>query len=108
MKLRVGDTVRVVAGKSKGLTGPIMQVNAVNDTVIVKDANKYTRHIKPMGGQDGRKAELERPLSTAKVAIINDKGEVDRIGYSVAKDGTKTRIFKKTGKPVPAPKQETK
>ena len=51
---------------------------------------------------------LPRPLPTAKVAIINDKGQADRIGYTVAKDGQKTRIFKKTGASVPEPKVETK
>lgn len=108
MKLHVGDTVLVVSGKSKGTKGTVLKVDRIKETVVVEGANTYTRHIKPMGGQAGRIAKMERPLATAKVAIINDKGQVDRIGYSVAKDGTKTRIFKKTGKPVPQPKKEKK
>ena len=108
MKLHTGDTVLVVSGKSKGTKGTVLKVDPINQTVGVAGANEYTRHIKPMGGQPGRKAKIERPLSTAKVAILNDKGEVDRIGYSIAKDGSKTRIFKKTGQPVPQPKQEEK
>jgi hypothetical protein len=58
-----------------------------------------------MQGRAGSKNSIERPLPTAKVAIINDKGQADRIGYSVAKDGSKTRIFKKTGVVVPEPKK---
>ena len=64
----------------------------------------YTRHYKPMQGQPGKTVRRERALTAASVAIINDKDERDRIGYQVAKDGTKTRIFRKTGAVVPEPK----
>ncbi|MFZ1721165.1 MAG: 50S ribosomal protein L24 [Microgenomates group bacterium] len=108
MKFHVGDKVRVTAGKDKGVEGEIVAVDAVSHSVVVKDANVYAKHIKPMAGRAGDKIRRERPLSTAKVALLNEKGELDRVGYSVAKDGTKTRIFKKTGKPVPEMKNTEK
>lgn len=108
MKFKVGDTVLVTGGKDKGKQGKVLRVFPADNTVIVEDANLYTRHIKPMGGRAGEKMQLPRPLPTAKVAIINNKGEADRIGYSVAKDGTKTRVFKKSGASVPEPKIEEK
>jgi large subunit ribosomal protein L24 len=104
MKLKVGDTVLVTAGKDKGKTAKVLKVVRDKEKVVVEGVNLYTRHFKPMNGQAGRKVRKERPLPTASVAIINDKGERDRIGYSVAKDGSKVRIFKKTGAPVPEPK----
>jgi len=76
--------------------------------VVVEGANMYVKHVKPMGGRSGDKLSVERALSTAKIALVNDKGEVDRIGYKVAKDGSKTRVFKKTGAAVPEPKTEAK
>ena len=57
--------------------------------------NMYTRHIKKMMGQPGQTIRRERPLSTAKVAIINDQGKADRIGY-IMDNGVKKRIYKKT------------
>ncbi len=108
MKFKVGDTVRVTAGKDKGVTGEILAVDATANTVIVQGANLYTKHIKPMAGRAGDKVRRERPLSTAKVALLNDKGELDRVGYVIAKDGTKSRVFRKTGKAVPAPKKTEK
>jgi large subunit ribosomal protein L24 len=108
MKLKVGDTVLVTAGKDKGKTGVITRVLPDKDKVVVGGANKYVRHIKPMSGRAGDRVELERPLPTAKVAVINDKGQPDRVGYRVAKDGSKTRVFKKTGAVVPEPKQTEK
>jgi large subunit ribosomal protein L24 len=89
MKFRVGDSVIVTAGKDKG------------KTVVVENINIYVKHIKPVQGQEGRRVENPRPLPTANVAIVNNEGKADRIGYKVNKDGSKVRIFKKTGKPVP-------
>lgn len=104
MKFKVGDKVRVTSGKDKGREAEILAVFPDKDLVIVEGANQYVKHQKPMSGRAGEKLVLSRPLSTAKIAIINDKGEIDRIGYQVAKDGTKTRIFKKTGKAMTEPK----
>ncbi len=102
MKFKVGDTVIVTAGKDKGKKGTITKVFPHQNTVVVADANLYVKHIRPMGGQAGERIKAERPLSVAKVAIVNDKGQVDRIGYAVSKSGVKTRIFKKTGKIIEA------
>ena len=55
----------------------------------------YTRHIRKMMGRPGEKVRRERPLPTAKVAILNEKGQADRIGF-VVEDGVKKRIYKKT------------
>ncbi len=101
MKFKVGDQVLVTGGKDKGKKGAITKVVSDKDRVVVEGANLYTKHIKPMNGQEGQRVRRERALPTANIAVLNDKGEVDRIGYSIAKDGTKTRIFKKTGAVVP-------
>lgn len=106
MKFKVGDTVLVTAGKDKGKKGAIIRVLPESDRVVVEGVNKYVKHIKPMQGRAGSKVTVERALPTAKVAIINEKGQTDRIGYTVAKDGSKTRIFKKTGSVVPEPKEK--
>lgn len=104
MKLKVGDTVIVTAGKDKGKKSEVIVVDALKETVVVKGVNMYVKHVKPFNGQPGDKVRRERPLPSANVAILNDKEQPDRIGYTVAKDGTKVRIFKKTGNPVPEPK----
>lgn len=100
MKFKVGDMVLVTAGKDKGKQAKITAVMPKQNKVVVEGVNMYTRHVKPYMGQSGQVTRRERPMSTAKIAILNDKGEADRIGYKVAKDGSKERVFKKTGKPV--------
>ncbi len=106
MKLQVGDTVKVTGGKDNGKTGVVRMVLPSEDRVVVEGANMYVRHIKPTQGRAGDKIRVERPLPTSKVAIINEKGNVDRIAYKIAKDGTKLRVFAKTGTAVPNNKPE--
>jgi large subunit ribosomal protein L24 len=108
MKFKVGDQVIITSGKDKGKKTQVVKVLPVVNKVIVKDVNMYTKHVKPMGERAGDKIRKERPLSVANVAILNDKGQPDRIGYQVAKDGSKERVFKKTGKIVPEQKVEKK
>ncbi|OGJ37278.1 MAG: 50S ribosomal protein L24 [Candidatus Pacebacteria bacterium RIFOXYB1_FULL_39_46] len=97
MKLQVGDKVLVTTGKDHGKRGEVIRVLPEKNAVIVKDMNMYSRHIKPYGGQAGDIKRQERPLGMGKVAIINDKGQPDRVGYKLNKDGSKTRIYRKTG-----------
>ncbi len=47
MKIHVGDTVVVIAGKDKGKQGEVLQVLAKEDKVIVEGVNMATKHIKP-------------------------------------------------------------
>lgn len=101
MKFKVGDMVLVTGGKDKGKQGKVTRVLPEKDRVVVEGMNMYTRHMKKQGERSGEKVRKERPLPTANVAIMNPiTKKVDRIGYKVAKDGSKTRIFKKTGKEI--------
>jgi len=101
MKFKVGDTVLVTGGKDKGKQGKVLRVLKEVNKVLVEDVNLYVKHVKPVQGKAGERVKRPRPLPTANVAILNNEGKQDRIGYKVAKDGSKERIFKKTGKVIP-------
>ncbi|MBQ6435968.1 50S ribosomal protein L24 [bacterium] len=96
MKFQVGDQVVVTSGKDKGRKAKVTRVLPRENAVVVEGTNMYTRHIRKMMGQPGQTVRRERPLSTAKVAIVNDSGQADRIGYKMV-DGKKQRVYKKTG-----------
>ncbi len=98
----------MTAGKDKGKKSVIVKVLPQENRVVVEGVNMYVKHIKPMGERPGDKVKKERPLPTAKVAILNEKDQADRIGYKVSKSGSKERIFKKSGKAIPETKKETK
>ncbi len=97
MKFKVGDKVLVTSGKDKGKKSEISAVFPAINKVLVKDVNLYFKHVKPFMDKPGEKRRSERPLSVAKIAILNDKDQADRIAYQVAADGKKERIFRKTG-----------
>ena len=54
MKIKKGDTVKVIAGKDKDKEGKVLAVNAKNNTVIVEGINMITKHAKPsVANQNG-------------------------------------------------------
>lgn len=100
MKLKVGDSVIVTAGKDKGKSAKVLRVLPQSNQVVVQGVNMYTRSVKPVQGRAGERVRKERPLDAGKVAILNpDTKKADRVGYTV-KDGKKIRVYKKTGKTI--------
>lgn len=98
MKLRKGDTVKVLTGNDKGKTGEILQVLPKDNTVIVKDVNIRKRATKPKkAGEEGGIIAAEHPLNSSKVAVVCPKcGKAAKIGYKVT-EGKKVRVCKKCG-----------
>ncbi len=75
-KFKKGDIVLVTGGKDKGKTGEIMKVIPKDDTVIVKGANMYKRHVKPTQNTKGGMVARERALSTGKISHVQDGQQV--------------------------------
>lgn len=100
MKIRVGDTVEVIAGKDKGKQGEVLQVLAKQDKVIVEGVNMVTKHIKPsQADPEGGIVTREAPIHVSNVAYYDSKAkQAVKIGYAFDEDGKKYRINKKTGK----------
>jgi large subunit ribosomal protein L24 len=102
MKIRVGDTVEVIAGNDKGKQGEVLQVLAKQDKVIVEGVNMVTKHIKPsQADPDGGIITREAPIHVSNVAFYDSKAKAPvKLGYKVTvdKDGkkTKVRVNKKT------------
>ncbi|WP_243169548.1 50S ribosomal protein L24 [Eubacterium segne] len=96
MKIKKGDTVRVIAGKDKGKEGKVSAVDVKNGTVTVEGVNMHTRHTKPSAqNQNGGIITQEGPIHISNVMLVV-KGQVTRVGFKV-EDGKKVRIAKKNG-----------
>ncbi len=50
MKIKKGDTVKVIAGKDKDKEGKVIAVDQKNGTVLVEGVNMITKHTKPSAG----------------------------------------------------------
>lgn len=105
MKFKVNDQVIVTGGKNKGKKSFITAVYPKDQTVVVTSANMYARRLKKTPGHAGEIKHYERPLPLSKVAILNEKGQPDRIGYLIKPDGKKVRIYKKTKTEIPSAKK---
>lgn len=102
IRLKKDDLVVVTAGKYKGTQGKVMAVHPETNSVTVQGVNIVKRHAKPSRTQpQGGITEVTKPINVSKVAIVEPTSKKpSRIGYKVAADGTKTRVFKKSGKEI--------
>ncbi len=105
IRLKKGDTVMVRSGKFKGKTGKVLATHPRDNKVTVEGINIVKRHIKPDRNRpQGGIIEINKPLWVSKVGILEPtKKKPSRIGYKLTKDGTKSRVFKLSGKDVPVP-----
>lgn len=102
IRLKKGDTVVVLAGKYKGKTGKVLATHPKENKVTVEGVNIVKKHQKPNKAYpQGGILELTKPMWVSKVGIVDPSTKTaSRIGYAVDKDGTKTRVFKKSGKEI--------
>lgn len=99
LKIKKGDTVKVIAGKDKDKEGKVLSVNAKKHTVLVEGANMITKHQKPSAAnQQGGIVNKEAPLDISNVMLVVD-GQPTRVGFRF-EDGKKVRFAKKTGKTI--------
>ena len=99
LKIKKGDTVKVIAGKDKGKEGKVLLVDAKSSRVIVEGLNMVKRHSKPStANQKGGIISKEAPMHISNVALVVN-GETTKVGFET-KDGKKVRIARKTGEEI--------
>jgi large subunit ribosomal protein L24 len=112
LKVKKGDTVKVIAGKDKGAEGKVIKVIREEERVIVEGVNRIKKHTKAIqGGPAGGIVTTEAPIHVSNVMLIED-GKPVRVGFKrvdVTKrrpDGSEysssrsVRISRKTGKEI--------
>ena len=98
MKIRKGDTVRVLAGKDVGKEGEVVRVFPDRDRVIVRGVNTARKHQKPTRGtMQGGIIDKDMPIHVSNVAIVCSACGATRIGYRFDDQGAKHRVCRKCG-----------
>jgi len=86
-KFKVNDTIQVTAGKDKGRTGKVLEVDPKAHKVLVEGINLYKKHIKPKGNEAGQILTLPRALSVASVALVCPScGKPIRVGFDASQE----------------------
>ena len=74
MKVRVGDNVKILAGKDKGKEGKVIKTMKLQNRVVVEGINIVKRHSKPRTTEEkGGIIDIEAPIHVSNVKVIGDK-----------------------------------
>ncbi|MDD5865249.1 MAG: 50S ribosomal protein L24 [bacterium] len=103
MKVKVGDTVKIIAGKDKGKEGKVIKTYKKLDKVVVEGLNIVKKHSKPRTNQDkGGIFDVEAPIHISNVKVISntkeDKAKVKEVKNSEEKVTKKNTSKKKETK----------
>ena len=102
MKVKVGDNVKVIAGKDKGKTGRVIKTLKKDNKVVVEGINMIKKHVKPnQMNPEGSIQEIFAPIDASNVMFYDEKSKKGtRLGYKEDKDGKKVRFMKSSKKEV--------
>ena len=98
-KVKKGDTVKVLAGESKGSTGRFVRVIPKMNRVVVEGVNMIKKHQKPSAASpQGGIVEMEAPIHISNVALVDPStNEPTRVGRKFDDNGNVVRYAKKSG-----------
>lgn len=97
-KIRKGDRVVVLSGRSKGKRGDVLKVLPKEDRAVVQGVNMVKRHTKPTQRAAGGIVEQEAPIHLSNLAHIDPRtNQPTRVGFRVLDDGRKVRVARRSG-----------
>ena len=106
MRIKVNDTVEVIAGNYKGVRGTVQRVLPGKSRVVISGVNMVKKHqsSRPTGGRaqaQGGIIEFEAPISLSNVMLICPQTDKPtRIGIRRDEDGRRVRFSKQSGEDI--------
>lgn len=100
LHIKVGDTVKVLAGEALGQEGKVLTVDRKSMRATVEGLKMIKKHSKPSAADpQGGIIEKEGTIHISNLMIVV-KGEASRIGRKLNKDGKLVRFSKKSGEEI--------
>ena len=101
LKIRKGDTVKVIAGESKGQQGKVLEVMLDSRKVLVERVNLISKHTKPNAkNTQGGIVKQEAAIHISNVMLVDPtSGKTTRVGRKPV-DGKLVRYSKKSGEVI--------
>jgi large subunit ribosomal protein L24 len=93
IKIKKDDLVKVIAGRDKGKTGKVLDVDRTSGRVTVEGVMLVKRHTRPNPAKQikGGIAEKEMSIHASNVMMLTAGGVPTRVGYKLETTGGKTR-----------------
>jgi len=99
LKIKTGDTVKVIAGKDKDKEGKVLAVDVKNGKVLVEGVGMVVKHAKPSAAnQMGGIVNKEAYIDASNVMLLVN-GKATRVGFKMDGD-KKVRVAKATGEVI--------
>ena len=87
MKVKVGDKVKVLAGKDKGKEGRVLVTLKKKDRVVVEGINIVKKHLKPgRTNETGGILETENPIHVSNVKVVTEEKKEKKKKKSTKKE----------------------
>lgn len=101
LRLKKGDTVKVINGKDSGKSAVLENVFHAQKKVVVKGINMFKKHVKPSRKYpSGGIIDINKAMDISNVMLLCPNcGKTTRVEYSMEKD-SKIRVCKKCQKSV--------
>ena len=100
--IKKDDTVLVIAGKDKGVSGKVLDV--LGSRILIEGVNRVKRHTKETTGDRGVKVggiiTVEASVHISNVMLVDGDGTATRIGVRKDDEGKNVRISRRTGKDI--------
>jgi len=100
MHVKKGDTVKVISGDSRGVTGKILRVIPDKERVVVEGVNLAYKHVRPsQKNPQGGRIRVEKPIHISNVLPLDPKtGKGTRIRMVV--DGKSKKRVSRAGNEI--------
>ena len=99
-RIKKDDSVKVISGNHKGKTGRVIKILKVKNRAIVEGVNLAKKHMRPsQENPQGGIIEKELSIHISNLMLIN-KGKPVKVGFSIDKNGKKTRVNRQNGESI--------
>lgn len=96
LKIKKGDTVKVLSGEYRGKSGEVLEVFPDENRAVVKDINIIVKHTKPSAQKpNGGREEKEAPVHISNLQLLVN-GKPTRVGRKANEEGKIVRYSKKS------------
>ena len=94
VRIKTGDTVKVISGANKGKTGKVTKVMPAEGKVLIEGIGNRTRHMRANMYRQGGKKDIQVGIDASNVALVIDTkaGKTSRVGYAKNEKGATVRI----------------